>query len=139
EIVGSGFPAVFAVDKKESDPAAVSPDQRRGMLAKWVVSPKNPLAARVLVNRIWGWHFGQGIVRTPNDFGAQGQPPTHPELLDWLAAELIRNGWRLKPIHKLLMTSAAYAQSGETSPAALKIDPQNTLCGRVPPRRLEAD
>jgi hypothetical protein len=92
------------------------------------------LLARVAVNRLWQHHFGNGLVTTPNDFGHTGAPPTHPELLDWLAAELIRGGWQLKPIHRLLMTSAAYQQS---SPA--HAEPDNALYLSHTPRRLEAE
>jgi hypothetical protein len=97
------------------------------------------LLARVIVNRLWQHHFGRGLVGTPNDFGSQGEPPTHPELLDWLAGELIRGGWKLKPLHRLIVLSATYRQSGATHPAGLKADPQNLLWWRKPPRRLEAE
>jgi len=93
----------------------------------------------VIVNRLWQHHLGRGIVATPNDFGVQGEPPTHPELLDYLASELIKGGWKLKPIHKLIMTSAVYMQGGQATEAALKADPQNKLWGRRPARRLEAE
>ena len=87
------------------------------------------LLARVIVNRLWQHHFGKGLVRTPNDFGAQGEPPTHPELLDYLAGELIKGGWKLKPIHKLIMTSAAY-QQGERTPTRPRRRPtRRTGCG----------
>jgi hypothetical protein len=111
-------------------------------LGNWATDPEQGggrLLARVIVNRLWQHHMGRGLVRTPNDFGVQGEPPTHPELLDWLASELIRGGWKLKPIHKLIVTSAVYAQSGEVNDAALKADPTNKLWWRVPPRRLEAE
>jgi hypothetical protein len=111
-------------------------------LGRWVTDPDQGagrLLARVIVNRLWQHHLGKGLVRTPNDFGVQGELPTHPELLDYLAAELIRNGWKLKPIHKLIVTSAVYAQSGESNEAGLKVDPTNTLWWRVQPRRLEAE
>ncbi len=111
-------------------------------LASWITDPKDGagnLLARVIVNRLWQHHMGRGIVATPNDFGAQGDAPTHPELLDYLAAELIKGGWRLKPIHKLIMTSAVYLQSGETDAARLKADPTNRLWWRQPTRRLEAE
>jgi hypothetical protein len=114
----------------------------RVALADWMTDRKNGgghLLARVIVNRMWQHHFGKGLVRTPNDFGAQGEPPTHPELLDYLAAELIRGGWKLKPIHKLIMTSAAYQQGSDPNDAAVKVDPQNRLWWHVPPRRLEAE
>jgi hypothetical protein len=97
------------------------------------------LLARVIVNRLWQHHLGRGLVATPNDFGAQGEPPTHPELLDWLARELIRGGWKLKPIHRLILTSAVYMQGGDASPAGVKLDPQNRLWWRRPARRLEAE
>jgi hypothetical protein len=111
-------------------------------LARWLTDTEagaGHLLARVIVNRLWQHHLGKGLVRTPNDFGALGEPPTHPELLDFLAGELIRNGWRLKPIHKLIVTSAVYAQGGQTDAARLKADPQNHLWWRVPPRRLEGE
>jgi len=92
-----------------------------------------------MVNRIWQHHFGEGIVRTPDDFGRMGEPPSHPELLDWLASELIRNGWRLKPIHKLLMTSAAWRRSAEIVAESAARDPDNKLFWRRDPRRLEAE
>ena len=114
----------------------------RVALGKWITDSKHGaghLLARVMVNRLWQHHFGKGLVRTPNDFGAQGEPPSHPELLDFLASELIRGGWKLKPIHKLIMTSAAYMQSGATRTKGLEIDPQNTLWWRVPARRLDAE
>ena len=116
-------------------------DPRLGM-AKWITDPQHGagnLLARVIVNRLWQHHFGRGIVATPNDFGVQGEPPTHPELLDYLAGELIRNGWKLKPIQKLLMTSAVYMQAGDVNPAGMKVDPQNHLWWRKPALRLEAE
>jgi hypothetical protein len=97
------------------------------------------LLARVIVNRLWQHHFGKGLVRTPNDFGKQGEPPTHPELLDFLAAELIKGGWKLKPMHKLMLQSAAYQQGRDSNETAMKTDPQNRLWWSVPPRRLEAE
>jgi hypothetical protein len=114
----------------------------RVALANWMTDTEQGaghLLARVIVNRLWQHHFGKGIVGTPNDFGTQGDPPTHPELLDWLAAELIRGGWKLKPIHKLIVTSAAYAQSSEASAEGMRIDPRNKLLWRRTPRRLEAE
>jgi hypothetical protein len=119
-----------------------APKPPRVALADWMTDSQHGaghLLARVIVNRMWQHHFGKGIVRTPNDFGAQGEPPTHPELLDYLAAELIRGGWKLKPIHRLIVTSAAYRQGSDANEAAVKIDPQNRLWWHVPPRRLEAE
>jgi len=97
------------------------------------------LLARVLVNRVWQHHFGRGLVATPNDFGVQGKPPTHPELLDWLAGEFVRGGWQLKPLHQLIMSSAIYQQGAELKPASLKADPENKLWWHRPARRLEAE
>ena len=111
-------------------------------LANWITDTEHGaghLLARVIVNRLWQHHFGRGIVATPNDFGVQGTRPTHPELLDWLAAELIRNGWQLKPLHKLIMTSAAYMQSSQFDAADAKLDPENTWLWRREPQRLEAE
>lgn len=114
----------------------------RVSLANWITDVDHGaghLLARVIVNRLWQHHFGRGLVATPNDFGAQGEAPTHPELLDYLANELIEGGWELKPIHKLIMTSAVYMQSGSTDETRLKIDPSNKLWWRQPTRRLEAE
>lgn len=115
---------------------------RRTALANWMTDTElgaGHLLARVIVNRLWQHHMGQGIVATPNDFGAQGQPPSHPELLDWLASQLVKNGWSLKQMHKLMMTSAVYMQAGAVSPVLQKADPNNTLFGRHTPKRLEAE
>jgi len=123
-------------------PAGSRTPMRRTALAKWLTdvdAGAGALVARVIVNRLWAHHFGRGLVATPNDFGVQGEPPSHPELLDWLAAELIRNGWRLKPIHKLLMTSAAYGRSTEIVAESAARDPDNKLFWRRDPRRLEAE
>ncbi len=112
---------------------------RRLALAKWIASPQNPLTARVLANRIWQYHFGRGIVRSSSNFGFQGSAPTHPELLDWLASELVANGWRLKPLHRQLMLSSAYRMSATSNPKALAQDPENDLMWRFDMRRLEAE
>jgi hypothetical protein len=98
-----------------------------------------PLLARVMVNRLWQHHFGEGIVGTPNDFGAQGDRPTHPELLEWLASELVRGGWKLKPLHKQIMLSAVYQQSHVVPEASLKIDPENRYLSHHRTRRLDAE
>ena len=119
---------------------ADSPErERRKQLAEWVGSAKNPLTARVIVNRIWQFHFGQGFVTTPSDFGSGGVPPTHPELLDWLAQELIANQWSLKHIHRLILNSATYQQSGKPNRKAIQIDAASQYWWRFPPRRLEAE
>src|SRR5262245_31090374 len=113
---------------------------RRTVLAEWIASKDNPLTARVIVNRLWHHHFGRGLVPTPSDFGHTGLPPTHPELLDWLAAELVDGGWRLKRIHRLILTSQAYQQSSRVANnRALRVDPDNTLLWRQNLRRLEAE
>ncbi len=112
---------------------------RRTVLADWIVSRNNPLTARVMVNRIWQHHFGRGIVGSPNNFGIQGDKPTHPQLLDWLADQFIQGGWRLKSMHRLMMTSAAYQMSSQAQPEALKSDPANDLLWRFNMRRLTAE
>src|SRR6202043_2721256 len=104
---------------------------RRLSLGNWITGTDRgvgQLLARGIVNRLWQHHLGRGIVATPSDFGAQGERPTHPELLDWLAGELIRQGWRLKPLHKLIMTSAVYVESAGYYPPPAALDPDDSLC-----------
>lgn len=120
--------------------------QRRLQLARWLTQPDHPLTARVIANRLWQWHFGRGLSSTPSDFGVMGYEPTHPQLLDWLASELVRSGWSMKHIHRLIVTSATYRRaSGPASPddphwaAAKKDDPANRLLWRYPRRRLEGE
>ncbi len=113
--------------------------ERRIALAKWITSANNPLFARVIVNRLWQHHFGVGLVDTPSDFGFNGGRPSHPELLDFLADELVRSGWRLKAMHRLIVLSAAYRRSSRLDEAALKVDAGNRLLWRQSPRRLEAE
>ena len=108
-------------------------------MAEWITdtdSGAGQLLARVIVNRLWQHHLGRGIVATPNDFGVQGDPPTHPELLDWLASELIHNGWHLKPLQKLIMTSSVYMEAGDDSAASMAADPENKLWWRHPAAAL---
>ena len=112
---------------------------RRLAYAQWLTSGRHPLVARVAVNRLWQHHFGRGLVGTPSDFGALGERPTHPALLDWLAEELVGGGWQLKRMHKLLMTSTAYRQSSDIEPAKGDDDPENRWLGRMSVRRLEAE
>lgn len=107
--------------------------------ARWVADPANPLTARVAVNRIWQMYFGTGLVKTAEDFGSQGEWPTHPELLDWLATEFMRTGWNLKAMHRLIVTSATYKQASKTTPALLQADPGNRLLARGPRLRLPAE
>ena len=108
-------------------------------LADWIVSKDDPMAARVMVNRLWQYHFGRGIVRSPNNFGLQGDKPTHPELLDWLASELVDGGWKLKPLHRMILLSNAYRMSSRGNPDGLKADPVNDLFWRFDMRRLTAE
>ncbi len=113
--------------------------ERRTALANWIASPDNPLTARVMVNRVWQYHFGTGLVETPSDFGRNGGKPSHPELLDWLAGEFIRGGWSVKRLHRLILTSETYRQSGRINEAAQKVDADCRLLWRFPSRRLEAE
>ena len=112
---------------------------RRLAYARSLVDGKHPLTARVLVNRVWLRHFGKGIVNTPGDFGFLGERPTHPELLDWLANDFMAGGWKMKRLHKLMVTSAAYRQSSRQEAELRKVDPDNRLLGRMSVRRLEAE
>ena len=113
--------------------------ERRAALARWIIDPRNPLTRRVLVNRLWHYHFGQGLVATPSDFGAGGERPSHPELLDWLADEFLARGWSIKAMQRLIVTSATYRQSSRFDTAAAAIDAQNRLLWRVNPSRLDAE
>jgi hypothetical protein len=112
---------------------------RRLAFARWIVDKSNPLAARVAVNHLWGRHFGRAIVPTVNDFGRNGQPPSHPALLDWLAVELMERGWNMKAIHRLIVTSATYRQDSRPDPTAHARDPDNIYLWRWTPRRAEAE
>lgn len=116
-----------------------SESERRLALAKWLIADDNPLTARVLANRLWHYHFGVGIVDSPSDFGWMGGRPSHPELLDWLAAQLKAGGWKLKPIHRLIVTSQTFRQSSAWREAAAKIDGDSRLLWRFPPRRLTGE
>ncbi len=126
-------------------PAIVEPKgvlfvpQRRKALAQWLTDPQQPLLARVMVNRIWRGHFGEGIVTTPNDFGRQGELPTHPELLDWLAAEFSQSGWSVKKMHRLIMLSDTYRRSSVSDAESLTKDPENRFLSRMNRRRLDGD
>ena len=158
EPVRPAFLTVFESEQPNLKPADGTPSQvrdmlrelgpptsgRRRALAGWIASRENPLAARVIANRVWHYHFGRGIVSTPNDFGHTGQPPSHPRLLDWLASELIRNGWSLKHLHRLVVTSRTYRLSS-SPPGQMQFgnpqssDPGNTLYWRQNLRRLDAE
>jgi hypothetical protein len=127
---------------RRTPPDGAKTSYRRTALANWISDTEQGaghLLARVIVNRLWQYHFGRGIVATASDFGKQGAAPTHPELLDYLAGELMRGGWRLKPLHRAMMTSSAYRQNGEHDEARAKIDPENTWLWRRTPQRLEAE
>ena len=141
EEVQPGFPQVLKPPSPSFRPPKPSQKTtgRRRALAEWVTARDNPLTARVMANRLWQHHFGRGIVRSPNDFGLGGDKPTHPELLDWLASELVSRGWRLKAMHKLIMTSSAYQMGSGHGSAAYAKDPQNDLFWRFDMRRLTAE
>lgn len=120
--------------------AADAPEaERRKKLAEWIASEQNPLFARTIVNRVWQYHFGQGLVLTPNDLGYSGGQPSHPELLDYLAHEFMQRKWSLKELHRLIVTSRTYQQASLPNEAAMKVDSQNRLLWRYSPRRLEAE
>ena len=140
-LVEPGFPTVLSPPEPViSLPAeGVASTGRRRALAHWIASAENPLTARVMVNRIWQYHFGRGIVRSTSDFGFHGARPSHPELLDWLAGEFVAGGWRLKRLHKLIMLSSTYQMSSQASEPALTTDPLNDLCWRFEMRRLSAE
>ncbi len=142
EKVDPGFPqAVVGNANPATIPFAGGSSGRRTALADWIASPDNPLTSRVIVNRLWQHHFGEGIVRTPSDFGINGERPSHPELLDWLATQLVANKWSLKSIHRLMVTSNAYRQSTE-NPEYQKYaeaDPKNQLLWRMNWLRLEGE
>jgi hypothetical protein len=134
-VVPRRFPRLLAGDDRKP----ITEGSGRLQLARWIASPENPMTARVMVNRIWQHHFGEGIVRTPNNFGKLGTPPTHPELLDHLAHRFIESGWSIKAMHRLIMLSATYQQSSIASEKALAADPANELFGRFNRQRLEAE
>jgi mono/diheme cytochrome c family protein len=139
--VSPAFPAILraAAPVIPSPAAGAKSSGRRTALARWLVAPENPLVARVIANRLWQHDFGRGIVRSPNNFGFAGDPPTHPELLDWLAAELVGNGWRLKALHKAILMSRAWRAASGPEPRAVAADPLNDALWRFDPRRLSAE
>ncbi len=141
--VEPGIPAVLAARTEpyevvEPWPGADSSGRRLG-LARWLTQPGHPLTARVMVNRIWMRHFGRGIVPSPDNFGRAGEPPSHPELLDWLATEFVRSGWSVKHMHRLMMMSTAYRQVARKSDESMAADPENVLLSRMTMRRMDAE
>ncbi len=142
-LVGPGVPSMLTDGKTPFDVQPPWPGAkqtgRRLAFAKWLTRPDHPLTARVQVNQIWKHHFGTGIVKTLGNFGRAGSPPSHPELLDWLAQEFVRQGWSLKAMHRLMMTSATYRQSSAVTANQEKVDPENTLVSRMPLVRLDAE
>lgn len=135
----TALPASLAAATKTSVELQ-APYEARKAFALWLTQKDHPLTGRVIVNRIWHWHFGRGIVETPNDFGNMGQPPSHPELLDWLTTEFVRDGWKIKNLHRLIMNSAVYRQSSQFETAGnLSADFDNRLLWRMNRRRLEAE
>lgn len=136
--VAPGVPAVL-VKQQPSFPPGRRTSLRRLTLARWLASQENPLTARVIVNRIWQFHFGEGLVRTPSDFGRMGEKPSHPELLDWLAGWFVKEGWSIKKLHRLIMTSNSYRMSKKWNPEYGAQDPEDRLLWRMPVRRLEVE
>jgi hypothetical protein len=139
EPVEPGFLSVLDPSPAKAVPISGTSTGRRTVLANILTDPKNPLTARVMVNRIWHYHFGRGIVATPSDFGTKGEPPTHPELLDYLADQFVKRGWSIKAMHRLIMNSRTYQQSSANRPAAAADDPDDKLLWRFPRGRLEAE
>jgi hypothetical protein len=140
ELVGPAFPEGMVSEARNQELSNIAPSRRRATLAQWLTDPtENPLPARVIVNRVWAWHFGQGIVRTPNDFGTQGDKPTQPELLDWLTVDFVRHGWSLKHLHRLILSSSTYQMRSIASAEAVQADPDNRLLSHFPRRRMAAE
>ena len=140
--ISPSFPAVLCPVDEKSDAKPIASSRstgRRTALADWLMQPDHPLTARVMVNRLWRHHFDKGLVRTPSDFGAMGDEPSHPELLDWLATELVARRWSLKSIHRLILTSATYRQSSRSQAKGTGVDPENTLFWRQNRWRLDGE
>lgn len=139
-LVEPAFPSVLSSPTPQIEvPEHRRSSGRRASLARWLTSPENPIAARVIANRLWHWHFGKGIVRTPSDFGYGGDRPTHPELLDWLASEVPKRGFSMKEMHRLILSSKTYRMASDVDEHALAVDPLNTQLWRFDPRRLSAE
>ncbi|MBK9168612.1 MAG: PSD1 domain-containing protein [Bryobacterales bacterium] len=134
-----GFPAVVGGGDVPDAPEGAKSTGRRTALANWIASPENPLTARVMVNRIWQFHFGRGLVPTASDFGVRSGRPSHPELLDWLATEFVRQGWSVKAMHRLIMNTAAYRRSAAPVAKSREADPDNVFLSHMSRRRLTAE
>ena len=143
DAVTPGVPAVLTngVIPYRVDPLKHGQDSsgRRLALARWLTQPGHPLTSRVMVNQVWLRHFGRGLVPSPSNFGRSGEPPTHPELLDWLATEFVRRGWSIKALHRIMMTSTAYRQTSRIAPEVLERDPENVLLSRMRRGRMDAE
>ena len=140
--IAPAFPAVLCSGEKTALAKPIASERstgRRRALADWLVEPGHPLTSRVIVNRIWGHHFGRGLVATPSDFGVMGAEPTHPELLNWLASEFVARGWSIKTLHRLILTSATYRQSSFSEGPGLAVDPENAWVWRQNRRRLDGE
>jgi hypothetical protein len=135
DVVPRRFPVILAGEQQ----TPITKGSGRLELAQWIARPDHPLTARVMVNRIWEYHFGQGIVRTPSNFGKQGEKPTHPELLDFLADRFVKSGWSIKQMHREILLSAAYQQRSAPSAETLNFDADNRLFSRMNRKRLEAE
>ena len=143
-LVGPGVPSVLTDGKTPFVPEPPFPDGtpktgRRLAFAHWLIQPTHPLTSRVMVNRIWYHHFGTGLVKSLENFGVKGEPPSHPELLDWLAMEFVERGWSVKQMHRLIMNSRTYRQSSRITDEHQRLDPQNQLLSRMPLRRMDAE
>lgn len=144
QLVGPGVPSVLTDGKTPFVPEPPFPDGtpktgRRLAFARWLIEPTHPLTSRVMVNRIWYHHFGTGLVKSLDNFGVKGEPPSHPELLDWLAVEFVERGWSVKQMHRLIMNSRTYRQSSRITDEHQKLDPQNQLLSRMSLRRMDAE
>jgi hypothetical protein len=137
--LGADAPPAFPVVLSGDGPPPAVKGSGRLELAEWLTRPDHPLTARVMANRIWYWHFGEGIVRTPDNFGNMGERPTHPELLDYLASEFVRSGWSVKALHRLILMSNTYRMSSSAGAEAIRNDPENRLFSRFPRRRLAVE
>jgi len=136
ELAPRRFPSIMA---PVESPTITKADSGRLALAEWLTDARHPLTSRVLVNRVWRWHFGQGLVRSVDNFGRLGESPSHPELLDWLSQQLINDGWSLKKLHKRILLSRTWQMSSDWNELAAQVDPQNRLLWRMPRQRMEAE